>query len=164
MHTECMVPIYTHLHQTIAFKKSRFFFFFFFNLVSPDHFLTLPKLVVKQTLQCSFLLLQRFLVTQVKLTNVHLPFIKSQLATAAAAATAVTPSSIEHTVAPMQQSTVQHLANQMNQLQMSGSQYITSPVHSSFSQASWQMMHQHGQPHPHYMSLEVQLYEISSVI
>lgn len=91
----------------------------------------------------------------------HQPYIQmqhqlqpSQLATAAAAATAVTPSSIEHTVAPMQQSTVQHLANQMNQLQMSGSQYITSPVHSSFSQASWQMMHQHGQPHPHYMSLE----------
>ena len=58
----------------------------------------------------------------------------------------------------MQQSSVQHLASQMNQLQMSGSQYITSPVHGSFSQASWQMMHQHGQPqhpHTHYMSLEV---------
>ncbi|XP_020607554.1 uncharacterized protein LOC110046208 [Orbicella faveolata] len=80
----------------------------------------------------------------------------SQLA-AAAAATAVTPSSMEHNVGPMQQSSVQHLASQMNQLQMSGSQYITSPVHSSFSQASWQMMHQHGQPqhpHAHYMSLE----------
>ncbi|XP_074624697.1 RNA-binding motif, single-stranded-interacting protein 1-like isoform X2 [Acropora palmata] len=81
----------------------------------------------------------------------------SQLAptqAAAAAATAVTPSSIqEHNVAPMQQSSVQHLANQMSQLQMSGSQYITSPVHSPL-QGSWQMMHQHGQPHPHYMSLE----------
>lgn len=65
---------------------------------------------------------------------------------------------MEHNVGPMQQSSVQHLASQMNQLQMSGSQYITSPVHSSFSQASWQMMHQHGQPqhpHAHYMSLEV---------
>ena len=82
---------------------------------------------------------------------------QSQLA-AAAAATAVTPSSMEHNVGPMQQSSVQHLASQMNQLQMSGSQYITSPVHGSFSQASWQMMHQHGQPqhpHTHYMSLEV---------
>ncbi|KAJ7380197.1 RNA binding motif, single stranded interacting protein 3 [Desmophyllum pertusum] len=94
----------------------------------------------------------------------HQPYIQmqhqlqpSQLAAAAAAATAVTPSSMEHNVGQMQQSSVQHLANQMNQLQMSGSQqYITSPVHSSFSQASWQqMMHQHGQPqHPHYMSLE----------
>ena len=65
---------------------------------------------------------------------------------------------MEHNVGPMQQSSVQHLASQMNQLQMSGSQYITSPVHGSFSQASWQMMHQHGQPqhpHAHYMSLEV---------
>lgn len=93
----------------------------------------------------------------------HQPYIQmqhqlppSQLA-AAAAATAVTPSSMEHSVGPMQQSSVQHLASQMNQLQMSGSQYITSPVHGSFSQASWQMMHQHGQPqhpHTHYMSLE----------
>ena len=83
-------------------------------------------------------------------------FTKSQLAqTQAATATAVTPSPIqEHNVAPMQQSSVQHLANQMSQLQMSGSQYITSPVHSPL-QGSWQMMHQHGQPHPHYMSLEV---------
>ncbi|XP_078375962.1 uncharacterized protein LOC144659411 isoform X3 [Oculina patagonica] len=94
----------------------------------------------------------------------HQPYIQmqhqlqpSQLAAAAAAATAVTPSSMEANVGPMQQSSVQHLANQMNQLQMSGSQYITSPVHNSFSQASWQMMHQHGQPqhpHAHYMSLE----------
>ena len=94
-----------------------------------------------------------------KITHLSaLSFTKSQLAAAAAAATAVTPSSMEHNVSPMQQSSVQHLTNQMNQLQMSGSQYITSPVHSTFSQASWQMMHQHGQPqhaHPHYMSLEV---------
>lgn len=79
-------------------------------------------------------------------------FTKSQLAPTPPTAT---PSSIqEHNVASMQQSSVQHLANQMSQLQMSGSQYITSPVHSPL-QGSWQMMHQHGQPHPHYMSLEV---------
>ena len=85
--------------------------------------------------------------------------IQSQLA-AAAAATAVTPSSMEHNVGALQQSSVQHLTSQMNQLQMSGSQYLTSPVHGSFSQASWQMMHQHGQPqhpHPHYMSVEVRM-------
>lgn len=93
----------------------------------------------------------------------HQPYIQmqhqlqpGQLA-AAAAATAVTPSSMEHNVGALQQSSVQHLTSQMNQLQMSGSQYLTSPVHGSFSQASWQMMHQHGQPqhpHPHYMSVE----------
>ena len=92
----------------------------------------------------------------------HLFFLPFCCTQSQLAATAVTPSNLEHNVGPMQQSSVQHLTNQMNQLQMSGSQYITSPVHSTFSQASWQMMHQHGQhAHPHYMTAEVRKKKIA---
>ncbi|XP_020895784.1 RNA-binding motif, single-stranded-interacting protein 2 isoform X2 [Exaiptasia diaphana] len=72
---------------------------------------------------------------------------------------AVSPASMEHSAAVHQNA----LANQMNQMHISaGSQYVTSPVQSSFPQNSWQVV-QHsaaaggqGQHHhpQHYVGME----------
>ena len=72
-----------------------------------------------------------------------------------AAAATVSPTNLEHGVSTVAGNPIQHLSGQMNQLQLSSSQYLTSPVHSSFPQPSWQVLHQAGQgqaaAHPHYM-------------
>ncbi|XP_032222947.2 RNA-binding motif, single-stranded-interacting protein 1 isoform X2 [Nematostella vectensis] len=48
------------------------------------------------------------------------------------------------------------LANQLSQIQLSGSpQYVTSPVHGSFPQSSWQVLHHSAQRHPQgYITME----------
>ncbi|XP_031568511.1 RNA-binding motif, single-stranded-interacting protein 1-like isoform X3 [Actinia tenebrosa] len=67
---------------------------------------------------------------------------------------AVSPGTLDHNVSAVHQSA---LANQMNQMHISGSQYVTSPVHGSFPQSSWQVV-QHsagqGHPHQHYVGME----------
>lgn len=77
---------------------------------------------------------------------------------------AVSPGTLDHNVSAVHQSA---LANQMNQMHISGSQYVTSPVHGSFPQSSWQVVqHSAGQgqhhPHQHYVGMEVQLFRLVS--